>query len=135
MRAVVRAHASVRTECPPDPWCPDVDDEPFFRLLGEMITAGLARNGGKLAELTLNVSNVVVDEASAWECPAGEYVAVTISGEGDWSPETTWPKSHGTTPFVSPDFEAALRTARPSWAYTRTLASERGSVTVFFPSA
>jgi hypothetical protein len=131
MRAVVRAHAFMRTECPPEPWSPDADEQSFFRLLGELIAAGLARNGNTLGELTLNVSNVVVDEAAAGPCPAGEFVALTISGDGDWRPERTWPDASQPAAFVSGDLEGALRAVGAAWAYTRVLTGNRGSVTAF----
>ena len=57
---VLNAHGFMRTEAPPEPWQPEADDETFFRLLGEMIAAGLAR-GTDLPDLTLSFSNVVIE--------------------------------------------------------------------------
>ena len=36
--AVLRAHAFLRTEAPPEPWTPDADDETFVPLLGDIVT-------------------------------------------------------------------------------------------------
>jgi hypothetical protein len=124
----------MRTECPPAPWSPAAEEQPFFRLLGELVAAGLARNGNEPSELTLNVSNVVVDQAAADPWPAGEFVAITVSGAGDWSPERTWPAEQAGGPFVGADLEAALQATGAAWAYSRALEG-RGSVTVFLRRA
>jgi hypothetical protein len=39
--ALLNAHAFMRVERPPLLWGVDVDDEPFIRMLGEMIVVGL----------------------------------------------------------------------------------------------
>jgi hypothetical protein len=92
---LLNAHAYLRVERPPSLWAPQSELEPFVRMLGELIVVGLLRNGNVLGELTLNVSNVVVEPASAGPMPAGAFVAVTIRGRGDWSPETTRPDFAG----------------------------------------
>jgi hypothetical protein len=56
-----------------------------------MIALGLGR-GNELGDLTLNVSNVVVepdedDEEAEW-IPGGEYVAITVRGAGAWNDDT-----------------------------------------------
>ena len=56
---VLRAHAFMRTEAPPETWQPEADDESFFRVLGEIIAAGLARRN-ELADLTPNNKGVEV---------------------------------------------------------------------------
>ncbi len=61
---LLNAHAYLRVERPPEPWTPAAGLEPFTRMLGELIVAGLARNGGVLAALTLNVSDAVVGARS-----------------------------------------------------------------------
>ena len=68
---VLRAHAYLRTEAPPEPWEPDADEESFFRLLGEMIVAGLS-HGNELADLTLSFANISVEPAAAGPMPAGD---------------------------------------------------------------
>jgi hypothetical protein len=135
LEGLLRAHSFLKVERPPELWEPEVELEPFIRLLGEMIAAGLVRNGQELGEITLNVSNVVVDESAAGPMPMGEFVAVTIRSAGDWSPETTWDPvgKHEGSP-VSSDIENALSVASAAWAYTRELGNE-GSVTVLFPRA
>ncbi len=35
--ALLTAHAFMRVERPPELWQVDIDDEPFIRMLGEMI--------------------------------------------------------------------------------------------------
>jgi hypothetical protein len=55
---ILNAHALLRVERPPELCATTVELEPFIRLLGEMIAAALVRNGHKLEEVTLNVSNV-----------------------------------------------------------------------------
>lgn len=132
VRAVCAAHAFMRTEAPPEPWTPDADDETFFGLLGEMIALGIGR-GNDLAELTLSFSNLVVD-ADADPIPAGEHVAVTVHGRGDWTPERTWSPSVGATPspFVSPDLESAAARAGAAFGYTRQVGADEGSITLLF---
>jgi hypothetical protein len=150
LAAVVRAHPFVVTERPPEIWDADADETTFFRLLGEMIAAGLVRNGGKLGELTLNVSNVTVDPIAADPIPAGDYVAITIRGRGDWGPETTWSPDRADAPILlTPDLTRSARSAGARFGYTRVLvpsvpsfgqgadpgepSTSSGSITVFFP--
>jgi hypothetical protein len=132
LEGLLRAHSFLQVERPPELWEPDAELESFVRLLGEMIAAALVRNEQELGEVTLNVSNVVVDESAADPMPAGEFVAVTIRSAGDWRPETTWhPGGEHDGSLVSGDLESALSAASASWAYTRDLYGE-GSVTVLF---
>jgi hypothetical protein len=130
---ILNAHGFMRVERPPNLWDPASELEPFVRLLGEMLSAGLVRNGGVLEELTLNVANVVV-EPDAGDVPSGEYVAVTIRGRGDWTPETTWPR--GSQTIVGDDLTTtAASAARAAYAYTRVLPEGEGSLTVLFDRA
>jgi hypothetical protein len=137
MEAVLRAHGFLRIERPPLLWDADVDDEPFFRLLGEMIAAGLVRNGGELSEVVLNVANVTVDPTAAeGSLPLGDFVAVTIRSRGDWGPEVAGQPGGGRSqPLVSSDIEAAAIEAGIPYGYSRVLAGGEGSVTVFLPRA
>jgi hypothetical protein len=132
LAAILNAHSFLRVERPPTMWDPATELEPFVRLLGEMLSAGLVRNGGVLEELTLNVANVQV-ELDAGEIPPGEYVAITIRGRGDWSPETTWPG--GGRLLVGRDLSAAASAAGAAYGYTRVLGDGEGSVTVFHARA
>jgi len=121
-------------ERPPLLWELDADDESLLRLLGEMISAGLVRNGGELAQVVLNVSNVTVPaEAADGPMPLGDFVAITIRSGGDWSPELARrPVAGGRPPLVSPDLEAAALGARVVYGYSRVLGPDEGSVTVLF---
>jgi hypothetical protein len=63
----------------------------------------------------------------------GDFVAVTVRGRGDWSPETEWrPASTATSPLVTPDLDAAAEAAGAAYGYSRVLGDGEGSVTVFF---
>jgi len=136
LEAVLTAHPYLRVERPPVVWATDVELEKFLPLLGEMIVAGLCRNGQVLAEITLNVSNVCVEPEHSSPVPAGEFVAVTIRSDGDWAPEATWrPGATVPAPFVSEGLEAAAVQAGAAYGYSRTLADDEGSVTVFLPRA
>ncbi len=130
---VMNAHAYLRVERPPSLWAPQSELEPFVRMLGELIVVGLLRNGNVLGELTLNVSNVVVEPPAAGPMPAGVFVAITIRGRGDWSPETTWP----TPTTSSAELESAKTAARAAGAvylYSRVLGDDEGSITVLLPT-
>jgi hypothetical protein len=101
-----------------------------------MIAAGLVRNGHDLSGITLNVWNVTVEADAAGPMPAGDFVAVTIASDGDWSPEATWkPSSESRGVFVSRDLESALDAATAAWAYTRKSAPDAGSITVLYRRA
>jgi hypothetical protein len=43
LEALLRAHPFMKVERPPQLWSPDTEDEPFLRMLGEMIALGLGR--------------------------------------------------------------------------------------------
>lgn len=130
---VLRAHAYMRTEAPPAPWQPDADDETFFRLLGEMIVAGLTR-GSALADLTLSFANVTIDPSAGDPMPVGDHVAVTVRGRGDWTPERTWSPERRASPppFVTHDLEAAAKGSNAVFGYVRQFAVDEGSVTILF---
>jgi hypothetical protein len=134
LEGILNSHAFLRVERPPMLWETDVDLEAFIRALGEMIAAGLVRNGQELSEITLNVSNVTVEPKAAGPMPAGDFVAVTIRSDGDWSPEATWdPAARHDGSLVGHDLETALTTASAAWACTRELGADVGSVTALYP--
>jgi hypothetical protein len=119
----------MRVERPPLLWDPETDLEPFIRLLGEMIAAGLMRNGNVLSELTLNVANVTVEETddsgsleagASGSVPHGDFVAITVRGGGDWLPETTWsPQAVPPSSLVTPHIGAqSSRSGRPKRSKT-----------------
>jgi hypothetical protein len=129
---LLNAHAYLQVERPPALWAPDSELEPFIRMLGELIVVGLLRNGGILGELTLNVSNVVVEPAAAGALPSGEFVAVTIRGQGDWKPETSWTAPARPGAVLRSAQEAAAK-AGALHLYSRVLGDDEGSVTVLLP--
>ncbi len=129
--ALLNAHAFMRVERPPQLWEVDVDDEPFIRMLGELIVVGLLHHD-VLAELTLNASNVTVGDEGPVGVDAGDYVAISIKGPGAWEPDARWTPA-STEPFWSPDLDAAVRAASASFAYRRRLGDDEGSITVFVP--
>jgi hypothetical protein len=129
--ALLNAHAFMRVERPPLLWQVDVLDEPFIRMLGELIVVGLLHHD-VLAELTLNASNVSVEGEPPEGVPAGDYIAITILGPGDWRADAVWTPA-ATEPLWSADLDAALRAASASFAYVRRLGDDEGSITVWIP--
>jgi hypothetical protein len=126
----LRAHAFMQVERPPELWEVQTQDEPFLRMLGEMIVVGLGR-GNELADLVLNASNVTVaaeddPDAEEW-LPPGDYVAVTVRGAGDWS-EDVWRSGEGPTRGLLENVGPAADEAGAVYAYARNLGAE-GSVT------
>lgn len=129
--ALLTAHAFMRVERPPELWQVDVEDEPFIRMLGEMIVVGLLHHD-VLADLTLNASNVTVGDDGPDGVAPGDYVAMTVRGPGAWDRDITWtPTSAG--PLWNADLDAAARAASVSFAYLRSSGQEEGSITVFIP--
>ena len=129
--ALLTAHAFMRVERPPELWRVDVDDEPFIRMLGELIVVGLLHHDA-LAELTLNASNVTIGDDGPDGVAPGDYVAVTIHGPGVWERDTTWTPASA-EPLWSADLDVAVRAASVSFAYLRRSGQEEGSITVFIP--
>lgn len=131
LEALLRAHAFMKVERPPLLWSPDTEDEPFLRMLGEMIALGLGR-GTELEDLTLNVSNVTVepDDEGEW-IPEGDYVAITIRGAGVWE-DDVWRAGQGPTTGLLSNVGPAADTAGAVFAYVRNLGTE-GSVTALLP--
>ena len=136
VEAMLRAHSYMRTGRPSDSWDPDVDDQTFFALLGEMIVVGM-HHGNDLGDLTLSVTNVTVMPGAGGPIPAGDHVAITVSGRGDWTPEGTWSREAGASPapFVTADLEAAIVLSDAIYGYTRQASPETGGITALFPAA
>jgi hypothetical protein len=131
----LRAHAFMQIERPPQLWEADTDEEPFLRMLGEMIVIGLGR-GNELGDLVLAASNVTVepeddDEEETWP-PPGDYVVVTVRGAGDWEADDVWRAGEGPTRGLLASVGPAADVAGAVWAYTRSLGAQ-GSVTAFLP--
>jgi hypothetical protein len=135
VESLLRAHSYMRTHAPDEAWDLDADDESFFGLLGEMIVMGMLR-GNELGALTLGVANVTVAGEDG-PVPAGNHVAITVSGPGDWTPERTWSREAGASPapFVTPDLEAAALRSDAVCGYTRQTSTDEGSITIFFTAA
>ena len=129
--ALLTAHAFMRVERPPELWQVDVDDEPFIRMLGEMIVVGLLHHD-VLAELTLNASNVTVGDDGPDGVAPGDYVAVTVRGPGAWERDQAWTPS-SSEPLWTEDLDAAVRAASVAYAYLRRPSPDEGSITVFIP--
>lgn len=130
---LLRAHAFLVVERPPELWEVAADDRALIRLLGEMIAATLGR-GNPLHDVVLNVANVTVveDLAEATQVPAaGDYVAITLRGKGECGPPSTWSPTAAAI-LVSDDLDGAARAAAVPFAYTQSRAGE-GTITVFFP--
>jgi hypothetical protein len=130
---ILTAHGFMRTQRPPLMWEADTDDERFIPLLGEMIAVGL-NAGNELAQLTLAVSNVTVEEdddepeETPWVEP-GDYVAVTVKGPGRWS-DDVWRSGDGPTLGMLVNVAPRADDAGAVYAYTRDLDGE-GALTVF----
>src|SRR3954471_20080864 len=107
---LLRAHGYLVVQRPPELWDVETTElEPFVRVMGELLAAGLARNGGDLESLVLAVANVHVDGEASDPLPAGELVAVSVSGRGAWS-DGCWRPGQDSA-VVSADLPAALDTA------------------------
>ena len=77
---------------------------------------------------------VTVTTDAADPLPPGDFVAITIRGRGDWSPEVARrPLQNGDPPLVNTDLRScSAAAAGAAYCYTRVLASDEGSVTAFF---
>jgi hypothetical protein len=127
----LRDHTAVKVERPPTLWETDTELEPFLALLGELMAFGLG-HGNELAELTLNVSNVVVEpDEEGGSIPVGEFVGITVRGAGSWDDDVWRPGTEATTASLR-ELGPAAQAAGGVYAYERALGPE-GSVTVFLP--
>jgi hypothetical protein len=133
LEPILRAHAFMKVERPPELWEPDTEDWRFVPLLGEMIAAALA-SGTPLQELTLAAANVVVhpsDDDEAPEIPPpAEYVAVTVRGRADFGPDARWHPSASRRTDLLGRLHDRLDAAGAAFAYIRRIPPE-GSFTVF----
>jgi hypothetical protein len=72
-------YAFMQVERPLLLWEIEAEEEPFVRLVGEMIAVGLGRRND-LADLVLSAANVTVPpEAAGDRLPAGDYVGITFA--------------------------------------------------------
>jgi hypothetical protein len=132
LQPLLRAHAFMRTEAPPELWEPATEDTLFLPLRSEMIAAAL-RPGSPLSALTLAAANVVVPEATGATPDSsptpGEYVAVSVTGPGAWTRDWRWLPTRP-APSAMPSSPTPLLDARVQFAYGRSLAAE-SSITIF----
>ncbi len=136
--ALLRAHAYMKVERPPELWEADTQDVRLLPLLGEMIAAALS-TGTPLGELTLNAANVVVEapddaEDDPMVPTPGEYVALTVSGDTDFGPDAVWPAAPGRLAGLLQRLADRLVVAGARYAYIRKLPTH-GSLTVFLSRA
>lgn len=130
--AFLRAHEFMRVERPPLLWEADAELEPVIRMMGEMLALAL-RHHNDLAALTLNASNVTLEDPGPEAVAPGDYVALTVSGPGDDWEDLTWrPGSPATTFDQFGDLGRALDVAGVPFAYARRLA-DGGTITVYLP--
>ena len=129
---LLRAHGFMRVEQPPQLWEAEAVDTTLVPLLGEMIAWRLSF-GAPLADLTLNASNVVVheDDFEQHEPAPGEYVALTVMGEGAPDTDTVWSPRHAAQSGVLKRLAQRLADAGARFAYTRSF-DGKGTITVFF---
>ena len=132
---LLRAHGFMRVERPPELWEAEAVDTTLVPLLGEMIAWRLSF-GAPLADLTLNASNVVVaaddfpDDEGRGPVP-GEYVALTVLGEGPPVHDATWTGAQGARTGVLHRLSDRLSAADARFAYTRSF-DGKGTITAFF---
>ena len=127
----LRAYAFARLERPPLLWQAAFDDA----SLGLLMEALLRASGRSATALDLNISNVVVErDAADSSFPAGEYVAVTLSGAGTWAKDDRWSGDDSPANRFLSRFREALENAGARAAYS-ALIGDRSSVTVLFPRA
>ena len=135
LEPLLRAHGFMKVERPPELWEIETQDERFLLMLGEMIAAGLGL-GNDLSELTLAVSNIVVEpdhdpDEEPWLGP-GEYVAMTVKGPGAWT-DDVWHPGEGPTTGLLTNVAPRADDAGAVLAYARDLGPGGGAVTVFLP--
>jgi hypothetical protein len=130
---LLRAHAYLQTHRPPILWDLETSSlDAFVRALGELIAAGLVRNGNDLGSLVLAMANVQIDPSASDPMPPGDLIAVSVSGAGQWA-DARW--ARGDRSFVTPDLPAALDAAGAAYAYSRRLGDDTGSVMVLYRRA
>ena len=128
---LLRAHGFMHVERPPELWDAEAEDVRLVPLVGEMIALGLSR-GNALGALTLNAANVVVADDCDGLAPCGEYVALSVTGQGDWRPEWTWLPGASLPGGPYTDLGRALANSDVGFAYARHVGDGR-SITVFLP--
>lgn len=124
----------MRVERPPELWEADAEDTTLVPLLGEMIAARLAR-GARLEDLVLNANNIVVraddfDEDEGHAPLPGEYIALTVMGEGPPEDDASWSPRRAVRAGTLQRLAERLSSAGVRFAYTRSF-DGKGTITVF----
>ena len=124
----------MRVERPPELWEADAEDTTLIPLLGEMIAARLAL-GARLEDLVLNANNIVVrdddfDEDEGHAPLPGEYVALTVMGEGPPEDDASWSPRRTARAGTLQRLAERLSSAGVRFAYTRSF-DGKGTITVF----
>ena len=134
LEPILRAHRYMWIQRPPELWEADTEDSRLLQLLGETIAAALA-SGAPLDQLTLNVSNVIVEPPEPGDEPMApqpaDYVAITVSGSCDLGPDDTWHPAAPCRRGLLFKFHALFVAARARFAYVRRVPAG-GSLTVLF---
>jgi hypothetical protein len=125
------AYQFQRVEQPQLLWGVDCAECLLQRLLDDIITA----SGRDIGALVLNLSNMVVNsDATDEHMPEGEFVAVTIHGEGAWARDSRWGRGASVPAGILDAIHEAAQGAGAAGAYSRALGG-CSSVTVLLPRA
>ena len=127
LEPVLREFGFLEVQRPPLLWDVDTDRERLIPLLQAMVSEALSRSA-RPETLTLNASNIVVDEDAGPSIPHGEFVGLTLNGHDGREPDGTWP---GTSPLLQ-SMDGLLRAAGARYAYVRSVRG-KGSITVLLP--
>jgi len=121
----------MRVEQPPQLWEAEAVDTTLVPLLGEMVAWRLSL-GAQLPDLLLNASNVVVheDDFEQRDPVPGEYVALTVMGEGAPETDAVWSPRRAAGSGVLKRLAQRLADAGARFAYTRSF-DGKGTITVF----
>jgi len=125
----LRSYRFAGVERPPRLWNASYDEAALHVLVDALVDA----SGQQAAELTIGLSNVVIDQSAADErMPEGEYVALTVSSDSAWARDDRWPGSDQRPNGFFAPLQGALISAGARTAYSR-LIGDGSSVTVLFP--
>jgi hypothetical protein len=134
--ALLHANRALTIERPPRLWEAEADEPRVASLVAAMIGA-LSARGVRPADLTLNISNVVVETSDdgddETEPRPGEYVAVTVLGRVDAGADDRWSAARSASGAVLTSLQQPLAAAGVRFAYVRRLPPQ-GSITVYLPA-
>jgi hypothetical protein len=128
-----REFACLTIECPPVLWEAEAGHDRVAPLLRDMIAAFRSR-GAAAGDLTLNLSNVVVepyDDGDERVGPEpGSYVALTVAARADIGPDDRWSANAPASSAVLIALRDRFEAAGARFAYVRFM-PPAGSLTVF----